>query len=101
MIHHQLTGGGGVHRFDMDERYAYISTEMDGFLGAMLVTYDMRDPQRPQEVSRWWLPGQHIAAGEKPTWSGSGTACTTHCASATRCSPVAGMAASALSMSAI
>ena len=70
LIQHQLTGGGGVHRFDMDERYAYISTEMDGFLGAMLVTYDMRDPQRPQEVSRWWLPGQHIAAGEKPNWSG-------------------------------
>jgi hypothetical protein len=70
LIHHQLTGGNGVHRFDMDERYAYISTEMDGFLGAMLVTYDMRDPQRPQEVSRWWLPGQNIAAGEKPTWSG-------------------------------
>ena len=70
LIHHQLTGGGGVHRFDMDDRYAYISTEMEGFLGAMLVTYDMRDPQRPQEVSRWWLPGQNIAAGEKPSWSG-------------------------------
>ena len=26
LIHHQLTGGIGVHRFDMDERYAYIST---------------------------------------------------------------------------
>ncbi len=70
LIHHQLTGGVGVHRFDMDERYAYISTEMDGFIGAMLVIYDLRDPQRPQEVSRWWLPGQHIAAGEKPNWSG-------------------------------
>ena len=70
LIHHQLTGGSGVHRFDMDERYAYISTEMDGFLGAMLVTYDMRDPAKPKEVSRWWLPGQHIAAGEKPAWSG-------------------------------
>ena len=70
LIHHQLTGGIGVHRFDMDERYAYISTEMEGFLGAMLVIYDMRDPQRPQEVSRWWLPGQNIAAGEKPPWSG-------------------------------
>jgi len=70
LIHHQLTGGSGVHRFDMDDRYAYISTEMDGFLGAMLVTYDMRDPQRPQEVSRWWLTGQNVAAGEKPTWSG-------------------------------
>ena len=70
LIHHQLTGGSGVHRFDMDERYAYISTEMEGFLGAMLVTYDLRDPAKPQEVSRWWLPGQNIAAGEKPSWSG-------------------------------
>lgn len=70
LIHHQLTGGIGVHRFDMDERYAYISTEMEGFVGNILVTYDIRDPARPQEVSRWWMPGQHIAAGEKPTWSG-------------------------------
>ena len=70
LIHHQLTGGIGVHRFDMDERYAYISTEMEGFVGNVLVTYDMRDPARPQEVSRWWMPGQHIAGGETPAWSG-------------------------------
>ena len=70
LIHHQLTGGIGVHRFDMDERYAYISTEMEGFIGNILVIYDMRDPRRPQEVSRWWMPGQNIAAGEKPSWSG-------------------------------
>jgi hypothetical protein len=70
LIHHQLTGGIGVHRFDMDERYAYISTEMDGFVGNILVTYDLRDPRKPEEVSRWWMPGQHVAAGEKPTWSG-------------------------------
>jgi len=70
LIHHQLTGGIGVHRFDMDARYAYISTEMDGFVGNILVTYDLRNPKKPEEVSRWWMPGQHIAAGEKPTWSG-------------------------------
>ena len=54
----------------MDERYAYISTEMDGFVGNILVIYDLRDPARPQEVSRWWMPGQHIAGGETPTWPG-------------------------------
>jgi hypothetical protein len=70
LIHHQLTGGIGVHRFDMDERYAYISTEMEGFLGNILVIYDLRDPKHPREVSRWWMPGQNIAAGEKPSWSG-------------------------------
>ncbi len=69
-IHHHLTGGIGVHRFDMDERYAYLSTEMDGFVGNILVTYDLADPAKPQEVSRWWMPGQNIAAGETPTWSG-------------------------------
>jgi hypothetical protein len=69
IVHHR-TGGIGVHRFDMDERYAYISTEMDGFIGNILVIYDIRDPQRPAQVSRWWMPGQHIAAGEEPSWSG-------------------------------
>jgi hypothetical protein len=70
LIHHHLTGGIGVHRFDMDQRYAYISTEMDGFIGNILVTYDLRDPKKPQEVSRWWMTGQNIAAGERPNWSG-------------------------------
>jgi len=70
LLVHQKTGGIGVHRFDMDENYAYISTEMDGYVGNILVTYDIRDPSRPEEVSRWWIPGQHIAGGETPAWSG-------------------------------
>jgi hypothetical protein len=64
------THGVGVHRFDMDERYAYISTEMEGFHGNILVVYDIADPSRPQEVSRWWMPGQNLAAGETPHWNG-------------------------------
>jgi hypothetical protein len=70
LIHHQLTGGIGVHRFDMDARYAYISTEMDGFIGNILVIYDLHNPAKPEEISRWWMPGQNLAAGEKPSWSG-------------------------------
>jgi hypothetical protein len=70
LIHHQLTGGIGVHRFDMDERYAYISTEMEGFIGNILVIYDLHNPKKPVEVSRWWMPGQHVAGGETPSWSG-------------------------------
>ena len=69
-IVHKRTGGIGVHRFDMDERYAYISTEMQGYVGNILVIYDIADPREPKEVSRWWMPGQHIAGGETPTWSG-------------------------------
>ncbi|RPI42885.1 MAG: RNA polymerase subunit sigma-70, partial [Betaproteobacteria bacterium] len=64
------TGGRGVHRYDMDANYAHISTEMPGYLGAILVIYDIRNPSKVQEVSRWWMPGQHIAGGETPTWLG-------------------------------
>jgi len=70
LIAHHRTHGRGVHRFDMDQRYAYISTEMEGYVGNILVIYDLRNPARPEEVSRWWMPGQHVAAGEKPTWVG-------------------------------
>jgi hypothetical protein len=66
----QRTHGVGVHRFDMDARHAYISTEMEGFHGNILVIYDIADPSRPTEISRWWMPGQHIAKGEKPHWQG-------------------------------
>jgi len=69
LVHHR-THGFGTHRFDMDERYAYISTEMPGYVGNILMVYDIKDPSKPQEVSRWWMPGQHVAGGEKPTWRG-------------------------------
>jgi len=60
------THGKGVHRFDMDENYAYISTEIEGFVGNILVIYDIRNPSEPEEVGRWWMPGQNVAAGEEP-----------------------------------
>jgi hypothetical protein len=70
LICYHKTGGIGVHRFDIDEHYAYISTEMQGYVGNFLVIYDLRDPRNPREVSRWWMPGQHVGGGETPTWSG-------------------------------
>jgi hypothetical protein len=60
------THARGVHRFDLDENHAYISTEMDGFVGNILVIYDIRNPSKPVEISRWWMPGQHAAGGEPP-----------------------------------
>jgi len=70
LLKHHLTGGIGVHRFDMDANYAYISTEMEGYVGNILVIYDLADPANPREVSRWHMPGQHVAAGEVPDWEG-------------------------------
>jgi hypothetical protein len=70
LISFTRTHGIGVHRFDMDANYAYISTEAEGFIGNILVIYDIRNPSKPEEVSKWWIPGQHLAGGEKPTWPG-------------------------------
>lgn len=70
LLSYTKTHGFGAHRFDADERYAYISTEMEGFVGNILVTYDCQDPTEPEEISRWWMPGQNVAAGEKPWWTG-------------------------------
>lgn len=66
LINFVKTHARGVHRFDMDESYAYISTEMEGFVGNILVIYDIRNPANVIEVSRWWMPGQNVAAGEAP-----------------------------------
>jgi hypothetical protein len=60
----------GVHRFDSDDRYAYISSEEEGFLGDIVVVVDLANPTAPMAVARWWMPGQWLAGGEQPTWPG-------------------------------
>jgi hypothetical protein len=57
-------GGKGVHRFTFDGTLAYISATDDGFLGHFPAILDLSDPGRPLERMRWWVPGQHVAAGE-------------------------------------
>lgn len=61
-------GGNGVHRFDFDGRYAYISAGMEGFRRNIVVIVDLVDPAKPREVSRWWIPGQWAEGGETPDW---------------------------------
>jgi hypothetical protein len=60
----------GVHRFDFDGRYAYISPTIEGYVGNIMMILDLKDPARPQEVGRWWMPGQWVGGGETPTWKG-------------------------------
>ncbi len=64
------TWGRGVHRFDVDARYAYLSTEWEGYHGNIIMIVDLAEPTRPKEVGRWHLPGQWTAGGERPTWKG-------------------------------
>src|SRR5207253_395183 len=68
-------GGAGVHRFTFDGRYAYLSPEMEGYVGNIVLILDLKDPSRPQEVGRWWMPGQWTAGGETPTWKGRAHRC--------------------------
>ncbi|SEA61760.1 RNA polymerase subunit sigma-70 [Rubrimonas cliftonensis] len=70
LLTHVRTHGVGVHRFDMDAAYAYISTEAEGYLGNILVVYDLADPAAPREIGRYAAPGQHAAAGEAADWPG-------------------------------
>ena len=67
------TGGTGVHRFQLDceRKLVYASGSGDGFQGNFTTIIDIADPTRPGRLGRWWFPGQHIAAGERPTWSGT------------------------------
>jgi hypothetical protein len=69
------TVGTGVHRFDFDGRYAYISPTVEGYLGNIVMILDLKDPARPQEVGRWWLPGQWTAGGERGDWAGDAHRC--------------------------
>jgi len=58
------TPGKGVHRFDFDGRFAYLSASAEGFVGNIVVILDLDRPDRPQEVGRWWMAGQWQAGGE-------------------------------------
>lgn len=67
--------GKGVHRFTSDGRYAYLSPTLEGYVGNIVMIVDLKDPTRPEEVGRWWMPGQWAAGGEKPTWEGTDHRC--------------------------
>ncbi|HWA37052.1 MAG TPA: hypothetical protein VG873_04245, partial [Burkholderiales bacterium] len=59
-------GGAGVHRFDFDGRYAYVTPPVDGYHLNIAMILDLKNPVKPEEVGRWWMPGQWVAGGEKP-----------------------------------
>ena len=62
------TRGGGVHRYDFDGRYAYLSSTSEGYIGNIVVILDLKNPAKPEVVSRWWIPGQWEAGGEEYPW---------------------------------
>jgi len=75
MIGSWETTGQGVHRFDSDGRYVYISPTFDGYVGNIVMILDLKDPAWPTEVGRWWMPGQWTAGGEAPNWEKTAHRC--------------------------
>jgi hypothetical protein len=71
------TAGRGVHRYDFDGRYAYISPTAEGYVGNIMMILDLANPAKPVEVARWWIPGQWQAGGEPYPW-GNGAAPRCH-----------------------
>jgi hypothetical protein len=60
------TGYRGTHRNIFDSTgLLHLSARMPGYEGAILVLVDVADPDRPREVGRFHMPGQHVAAGEQ------------------------------------
>ena len=70
-----VDGGRGVHRYDFDGRYLYMSATQAGYIGNIVMIMDLQDPEKPTEVGRWWMPGQWTAGGETPTWEKSANRC--------------------------
>lgn len=68
LINKWRTHGKGVHRYDFDGRYAYISPTAEGYIGNITMILDLKDPAKPEEVGRWWIPGQWEAGGEEYPW---------------------------------
>jgi hypothetical protein len=64
-----MTAGKGVHRYDFDGRYAYISPTAEGYIGNITMILDLKDPAKPTEIGRWWIPGQWKAGGEAYPWA--------------------------------
>ncbi len=64
-----IAPGKGVHRYDFDGRYAYLSATDEGYVGNIVRILDLKDPAKPEEAGRWWIPGQWAAGGEEYPWA--------------------------------
>ncbi|MGW4801044.1 LVIVD repeat-containing protein, partial [Nonomuraea sp. NPDC004297] len=56
---HYATGGTGTHRnLYPGGGYVHVAAGAKGFTGNIYTVVDIRDPARPVEAGRWWVPGQ-------------------------------------------
>lgn len=68
---HYSTGGTGTHRnFYNGGKYLHLAAGMPGYNGNIYVIVDISNPEKPVEVSRWWVPGQYESEEEHHYVSG-------------------------------
>ena len=58
-------------------RYAYVSAHFDGFTDHILCIVGLQNTEKPEIVSKWWLPGMNRAAGEPDLPRASASRCIT------------------------
>ena len=72
----------GIHRpiYDRRRNLLYSSGFRDGFEGKVLLVHGMDDPWNPELIGVGWVPGQHVAGGESPSWDAGkiGMSCWLH-----------------------
>jgi hypothetical protein len=72
----------GIHRpiYDRRRNLLYSSGFREGYEGKILLVHDMADPWKPELIGMGWAPGQHVAAGEEPSWDAAkiGMGCWLH-----------------------
>jgi hypothetical protein len=76
------TESKGIHRpiYDRERNLLYCSGFRDGFAGKVILVYAMDDPWNPDLIGIGWVPGQHLAGGEAPSWDADkiGMGCWLH-----------------------
>ena len=65
----------GYHRFTFDGRYCYGTPAPEGYEGNIMGILDLKDPENPEYVSKWWVPGQWVGGGEDPLPEGRRVRC--------------------------
>ncbi|MCP4997499.1 MAG: hypothetical protein GY933_01805, partial [Hyphomicrobiales bacterium] len=62
--------GLGVHRVWWDGGdWAYVSAVPPGFTDDIFFIVDVRNLEKPEVVSKWWVPGMNRDAGEEQSWN--------------------------------
>ena len=88
------TEGMGVHRFDFDGRYAYISPTAKGYVGNIVMILDLADPAKPERSDAGGCRGSGSRAARRRAGKALTVVAIIRCGWEIVCTRAIGMAAS-------